>query len=442
MMNSRPKKKPDAQRGPFKGLRRGIGSILSSRTFLRAMSLLAAVLIWSVMVASDGTLTREKTFSNVAVSVTGEAALKSRGYIVMDDIASLLDGVRMKVEVTQANYNRVSGTSYNPHIDLSKVTGVGENVLPVGFSSQLYGPVLECEPSSVKVNVERYITRRVPVSVTQVGQAPEGLYLDTVRTDPTMLSVSGPESLVSRVARASAQLDLSALSMDRASDKMALDVTLQDASGEEIRSDKLEITNQTVITSSIIVETECVPMREIPLDAASFVTGEPEEGFELVDVDLEQDSLSVAAAEAVLDALPILTTEQPLDITGATGTVEGYVKLKRPSGIENTLPAEIAVTARIEETSVERTFRSVEIAVEGLDSDRRASLSRERVTVQLTGAYRFINGLKKEDLRLYVDVEGLEPGAHTLPVQIHIDNAPEFNCALSSPEITVTIREK
>lgn len=442
MMNSRPKKRHDVQRGPFKGLRRGIGSILASRGFLRAMSLLAAVLIWSVMVASDGTLTREKTFPNVAISVTGETALKSRGYIVMDDVASLLDGVRMKVEVTQANYNRVSGTSYNPHIDLSKVTGVGENELPVSFSSQLYGPVLECEPSSVKVNVERYITRRVPVSILQVGQAPEGLYLDTTRTDPTMLSVSGPESLVLRVARASAQLDLSALSLERASDKQSLDVVLQDASGEEIRSDKLEITNQTVITSSIVVETECVPMREIPLDAPSFVRGTPAEGFELARVDLGQTGIDIAASQAVLDALPMLTTDQPLDITGASETVSGYARLKRPSGIENTLPGDISVTAVIQEKSMERTFRSVEIEVEGLDSDRRASLSRERVTVQLTGGYHFVNGLTKDALRLYVDVEGLEPGAHTLPVQIHIDNAPEFNCALSSPEITVTIREK
>lgn len=442
MMNSRPKKKPDAQRGPFKGLRRFIGNILSSRTFLCAASLLAAVLIWSVMVASDGTLTREKTFSNVAVSVAGETALKSRGYIVMDDLTALLSGVRMKVEVTQANYNRVSGTSYNPHIDLSKVTGVGENELPVSFSSQLYGPVLECEPSSVKVNVERYITRRIPVTVVQAGQAPEGLYLDAARTDPTMLSVSGPESLVSRVARASVQLDLSTLSLERASDKTALDVVLQDAAGEEIRSDKLEITNQTVLTTSVVVETESVPMRVVPLDAQAFVTGTPAEGFELVDVYLEEDGLPVAAAQEVLDAITVLTTEQPMDIAGATGTVEGYVKLKRPAGIENTLPAEVAVTARVEEMTVERTFRSVDIEVEGLETDRRATLSRNSVTVQLTGAYRFINGLTKDSLRLYVDVGGLEPGAYTLPVQIHIDNAPEFNCALSSPEIMVTIREK
>ena len=34
---------------------------------------------------------------------------------------------------------------------------------------------------------------------------------------------------------------------------------------------------------------------------------------------------------------------------------------------------------------------------------------------------------------------GLEPGEHKVPVQISIDNAPDFTCALSSPEIMVTI---
>ena len=40
------------------------------------------------------------------------------------------------------------------------------------------------------------------------------------------------------------------------------------------------------------------------------------------------------------------------------------------------------------------------------------------------------------------DVSGLEEGVYTLPVQIHIDNAPEFTCALSSPEVTVTLQAK
>lgn len=441
MMNSRPTKKPDAPRGPFRELRRAISRILGSRAFLMALSLLTAVVFWSILVASDGTLTREKTFQNVAVSVTGESTLKSRGYIVMDDLDSLISGVKLTVEVTQSNYSRVSGTSYNPHIDLTQVTGEGENVLNVAFSSQLYGPVVSCEPSSVRVNVERYITRRVPVVLETSGGLP-GYYLDSAKTDPTMLSVSGPQSLVSQVARAVASIDVSLLSGERRSDRNSVQIRLQDAAGNTVESDLIEITNQTVLTDTVVVETELVPMREVPLEVESLVTGEPAEGYELLEVTVSQESLLIAAADEVLDAITVLTTDQPLSIEGATQDVTGTVRLRRPTGIENTVPYDVTVTARIGEMTAQRTLRQVQVEVDGLDDSLRVSLSREKQTVQLTGPYTFINGLSQSDVRLFVDVNGLGEGTHVVPVQISIDNAPEFACALSSPEITVTIRAR
>lgn len=441
MMNSRPPKRNNAPRGPFRGLRDMMARIVGSKRFLLLASLLVAVLTWSVLVASDTTLTRPKTFQNVSVSVIGEATLKSRGFIVMDDLEELVSGVRMTVEVTQANYNRVSGTSYNPHFDLTDVTGVGENTLEIAYSSQIYGPVISCEPSTITVNVERYMTRRVPVVLEMVGFAPEDVYLDSYRTDPTMLSVSGPQSLVTSVARAVAKLDLSTLSTDRASDRTALDVELQDASGAVIVSDKLEITNQTVITDSVIVDTEVVPAAMVPLELDSLVTGEPAEGYALENVYVEQDALRVAAKQEILGSIEFITIDQPLDISGATGNVSGYAKLKKLTGIENTLPGEIAVTAEIAEKSIERTLRAVEIDVEGVEDGLSAKLSARQSTVQLTGAYSFIEALTREDVRLFVDASGLSEGKHTLPVQIGIDNAQDFTCALSVPEVTVTLTQ-
>lgn len=90
----------------------------------------------------------------------------------MDDILEEVPAVKMTVEVTQSNYNRVSGTSYNPHFDLTQITGEGENELSVTYSSQLYGPVVSCEPSAITVHVERYITRRVPVVIEMTGAMP------------------------------------------------------------------------------------------------------------------------------------------------------------------------------------------------------------------------------------------------------------------------------
>ena len=56
MMNSQPTKKPDSPRGPFKGLRGWISRLLASKRFLLLLSFAAAILTWSALVASDGTL--------------------------------------------------------------------------------------------------------------------------------------------------------------------------------------------------------------------------------------------------------------------------------------------------------------------------------------------------------------------------------------------------
>ena len=209
-----------------------------------------------------------------------------------------------------------------------------------------------------------------------------------------------------------------------------------------MESDLIEITNQTVLTDTVVVETELVPMREVPLEVESLVTGEPAEGYELLEVTASQESLLIAAADEVLDAITVLTTDQPLSIEGATQDVTGTVRLRRPTGIENTVPYDVTVTARIGEMTAQRTLRQVQVEVDGLDDSLRVSLSREKQTVQLTGPYTFINGLSQSDVRLFVDVNGLGEGTHVVPVQISIDNAPEFACALSSPEITVTIRAR
>lgn len=441
MMNGKPKRKPEF-RGPFKRLRKSADRILSSNGFLLLVSFLVALLSWSILVASDGTLTREKTMTNVSVSVSGESALRARGYIVMDDMKEMLSNVRMNVEVTQSNYSRVTASSFNPHIDLSDVTGVGENELEISFGSTVYGRVLSCEPKSITVNVERYVTRRVPVLLMTTGELESGLYVSSAKTDPSSLAVSGPQSLVSSIARVVAWMDLSQLSAERMSDRIAVPIELQTTSGEIVTSDKVQATNQSVITDTVTVDIELLSTKEVSLALDTIVTGEPAEGYELYDVEATQSSFAIAAPTEVLDALEYLTTDSPLDIDGAQQDVLGTIRLKRPTGVESGLPYDVSVTAKIREKEIERTFQMVDVEIVGVEDTMSASLNYKQLTAQLTGGYGFISALKKADIRLFVDVTGLAAGTHTLPVQIDIDNAPEFTCALSAPEIAVTLKEK
>ena len=100
------------------------------------------------------------------------------------------------------------------------------------------------------------------------------------------------------------------------------------------------------------------------------------------------------------------------------------------------------MTARISEKQIECTLRRLPIQADGLDDSLTATLGTSVTTAQLTGGYAFIEGLNATDVHLFVDVSGLAEGTYTLPVQSHIDNAPDFTCALGSPEVTVTLRAK
>ena len=430
MMDDKRPKRHQA-RGPYARIRRFLDDLFGNKVFLRVFSVVFAVAVWCYFVASDGTLTRQKTFPRIPVGVNGEASLLSRGYIVTSDFSQLIPTVDFVTEVTQANYERASASAYNPHLELSQVTGEGENELTVVFTSQIYGQVVSCTPSSIKVQVERYITRRVPVVVLPEGQLPEGLYLAGYETDPSALMVSGPQSVVSRIARIAVRLDRSQMSAERLSDRMTLGFELQDANGEIVSSPKLNVTNQSVVTSGVMVDVTLVPQKMVPIDEDALVTGEPAEGYELVEAWTNDEQLAVAADQEVLDALEVIQVEEALDLTGATGTVKGLVRLKTPTGIRNRLPAQ----------TLERTFRNVPITAEGAQDDQTITLSQSRTTALLSGGYTFISGLERDDVQLYVDASGLEEGRHTLPVRVRIDNAADFSCALGTTEVTVTVRD-
>ena len=120
-----PKKEKNTRLARFA---RRVRGILSSNWFLRIFSVLIAVFLWGVLIASDGTLLREKIFQDVEVTVTGADTLRTRGFIVLDDVASLIPTVRMRVEVPQANYSRATGSSYNAHPRRRHAGGRGHNL--------------------------------------------------------------------------------------------------------------------------------------------------------------------------------------------------------------------------------------------------------------------------------------------------------------------------
>ena len=249
-MTQTPSAKPQKKRDPrLTMLLDGLKRIFIHNWPTKLLALLLAIILWGGLITQDPTLTREKHFSSVSVSVSGEESVKRNGFIVTSDLTSLLGDVSLTADVPQMQYANAKATNYNVRIDLSRISAAGKQEIRIlSTNSSTYGTVSSIQPSTVTIDVEEYITRfRIPVSVQTVGSAPEGYYAGAATLDPPTVTISGPKSMVDKIVRAEVVLELNNLPQREGTIRKALAYTLLDENNNAIESDLLEVTSESVL---------------------------------------------------------------------------------------------------------------------------------------------------------------------------------------------------
>ena len=406
----------------------------------KLLALVLAVALWAGLITQDANLTREKTFTDVAVSVVGSDTLKRNGLIVTSDLTSLLSGVTLHAEVPQGQYNNVTASNYNPRIDLSRITGSGEQELRIlANTTTAYGSVVESNPASVTLTVEEYATRyRVPVTVETLGSMPEGWYATGASIDPPMLTVSGPRSLVDRVRRAEAVVDLSALPAREGELRSAVDFRLLDAMGETIEDRLLEVMSEGVLLDTVIVEQTIYPQRTLDLNALGLVVGTPAHGYEIRSVVITPAQVTGAGTAETLEQLDTLYTESIVDVTGHSESFTRQLRVTRPPELVWLSQSTFTVAVEIGESIAQRRFTGVRIRAAGQDAGMRAALALQTADVVVEGPQLWLEGLSASDLTLTVDLSGLAEGRYTLPILCALEG-DGYTAAVEPETVQVTV---
>lgn len=399
---------------------------LSSNLGLKLLSLLFALLIWGILISSDASLTREKIFTDVEVTVSGADTLRQRGFIVLEDVSALIPTVNFTAEVPQTSYDRATGSSFGPRIDLTRIRSLGEQEIPVTMTSNSFGTVTSIDPPSVTVTVEQYRTRtRIPITIEMVGTMPEGLWADTPKSDPSSVTVGGPEPLLQQVVRGVAQLDASMLTGKTQVERNAVPFSLLNADGEPLDASLLTVTYEGVILDSVTAEVNTYPTKYLPVDTQSAVTGELPEGYRVESIEIEPAEIRVAATKTVLETLEQAFVETPLDISGLTGSVTAPSKLKRITDAKNMSVEEVTITVNIVEATRTRTIRSVPIEMRNLNEALYyARLATTKSDVVIIGPYHTVSAVTAADIVLWVDASEWQDDERVLTVHCELENAP------------------
>lgn len=322
-MNAEPKKAAEqprpSLRKALKGAPQRLWRLIYHNWPWKLLALFLALCLWAGLITQDPTLTRERVFTDVTVSVVGADTLRrNSGLIVLSGLEDENLTARLRVDVPQREYNTVTASNYNPRVDLTRITEAGEQTLRINTTStSTYGTVRGISPETITVVVDQFVTNyRVPVSVNIIGEYPEGFYGTPISLDPSAVTLSGPKSLVDQISRVYVDFDVSRLAAKAGTVRTALPMRFVNADGDPVESDLLEVTSADVVLRTITVEQDLYPTRTVSLSSEGLTEGKPADGYRVAGVTVTPSTVVVAGPQSTLDLLEDLSISDPVDITG------------------------------------------------------------------------------------------------------------------------------
>ena len=408
-------------------------AVISRRFWMKILSLLLAVLLWNYVVTSNTSLTRSKTIADLSGYVTGQSTLTTYGLALLSDPSEELSDITVQLDVAQSHYSQASRDSVQVMADLSSVRTAGTQEVPLKATST-YGRVTSIMPETITLTFEPLDSRLIPVNVELSGTRDEASWYNINRTNPSAVTVSGAASVVRSISQARVYSDVTGA---RASYMRAEPYVLLDAEGKEIDQSRL-----TRSSSSITVSTDVYPTRELPVSTAveDVVTGRVAEGYEISEITVQPETITVAAEHSLLEGITEMLIE-PISVEGFSQSFSARARIAELSDFKNVSTQQVYVNITIQEEDVSEWIASTNLNFVGKAENLQLEWQQGEIQVYVTGPRSAIEALKKDGILITVNLTDLGPGSYSCPLRFPTENYPDVSFEPEMPEINVTLTE-
>lgn len=425
-----------------------IRQIFLNNWALKLFSLAAAFLLWLLVIVVEDP-EAEKSFYDIPVKLINTEVLEENGMVY--EVLDRTDSVRsVTVTAPKTVRDELISTDIVAEADFSKLTAA--NTVEIRFYSLRYNDrISDIEGSNeiLKLNIEEKRTRRFALELLTTGTVEEGYIINDLSADQNRIEVSGPASVVSEIASASAVVDVAD---SNSSISTYANVVLYDAEGQVIETDNLSVSVKSVLVHVDILASKTVPIRYS-------ATGTPASGY-LFTGEITSDPQQVLIAgdpEVLAGVYAITVPAEKLDITGSTEDLVTSVNLAEylPEGIqlaEEGFNGRATVTVSIEpEFTRELRIPADHIRITDVPPGYTVELEEGNTsyTLSVRGLEEPVSRLDANALFGYIrmnnfmedrNIEELEPG--TYPVEVAFvqgDNMAyvqtlRVNIVISKPE--------
>ena len=380
---------------------------LTANWGLKLASLIFAMIVWFLVTNINDPITSVR-YTNIPVTLKNTNLITDQGqvYTILDssDTISSVTIYAPRSIIDSLSQNNVIATA-----DLQDLSSL--NTVSVDVKTNKYFDKIErIETSSdvVKLSVERKASKSLALGATTSGSLADGYVIGDVTTEQNMVRISGPESVVNRVASAAVDVDVTGFTSNIGTDA---DIMLLDINGEEVDTSLISMNIKTVRVNVVIYETKYVPVTYV-------VSGEAANGYIFTgEIESTPDTIQIAGRSNVISSINEIKVDDPnIDVDGLSGNLTYTYNLGQylPSGVtfaDQDFNGSVSVVIHVSAIDTKTYDVKVSnISVKGEHAGFKVYVDDseyETVSLTLQGLSSTLNGISENSLEGTVNVDDI-----------------------------------
>ena len=332
---------------------------------LKILALLCSFVIWFVVMnLEDGVVT--KTIYDIPVNIINGDTITQNGKLYNVTEGETVDVI---VKGPRSTVENLEATSFEATADISHLSVTNSTTIKVSLNNTV--SVTRAKKVSITpvnqyviLSIEEEVEKSIPVRVITTGSASDGYAIGNVVPTPNMITVSGPESVLSNIVEARAVVDVSGAYEDV---ERVVRVGCIDGYGAAVEKDNVFLSANDVTVSIPVYGT-----KEVPINITT--AGKVHDGYDIRSINFEPSTVVIAGEKEVLDTIESIDVKDVV-VTDATSNIEKNIDIVEylPGDVfvADSVGNEIAVSVEVAETvELEKTLNTGDIRILGATEDK------------------------------------------------------------------------
>lgn len=296
-----------------------------SRGFIIIISIFFAFIFWAFVMADSNT-TRVEDVRNVPIHFRGADALSEKGLVIT---GKSKDSGSMRIEGGVNVVGYITVNNVNAYVDLSNVTEPGEYELAVNTYCNNGSVVVKSfSPSKIKLTVEQYVEKEVPVEIIYDKDISDNYWIDDAKAQNDRVIVGGGQSIVQKVARATVNVNTDMLvKMYEDNPNHRYEASLPVTYVDENNMGVGGLNGQ-----SSIVSIDVMSKKTVKVDVQGAVIGEPAAGYSINNIEQSVNEIDIVGKKDIIENINSLSVEA-IDIEGTRTNLVSDATIKPIDGV-------------------------------------------------------------------------------------------------------------